>query len=167
MSNLPYPKENDGATHWEQCYLEKGHHNCAVREIERLTRERDNWINSAREYSDGLEYYRGLVVQIGEAIGEQSHIADDGVQHPDVLCAKVPELVARLRAENERLTRELERYRWISVYERLPKEHPHRNVFIYVEGRDKNGPRCWVSRQTTGLPLDEETTHWREIDAPE
>ena len=31
----PYP-DNKGKTHWEGCWRDKGHHNCAVDEIERL-----------------------------------------------------------------------------------------------------------------------------------
>ncbi len=34
-SVLPYPDDR-GRTHWEGCWREPGHHNCAVREIERL-----------------------------------------------------------------------------------------------------------------------------------
>lgn len=33
--NYPYP-ENDGQTHWDGCWRHAGHHNCAVREVERL-----------------------------------------------------------------------------------------------------------------------------------
>ena len=32
---LPYP-ENPGKTHWEGCWRDRGHHNCAVLEITRL-----------------------------------------------------------------------------------------------------------------------------------
>lgn len=33
---MPYP-EDRGRTHWPGCWRERGHHNCAVAEIERLT----------------------------------------------------------------------------------------------------------------------------------
>jgi len=39
------------------------------------------------------DYYRGLVVRVGNMIGEPAHIADDGTRRDDVLCAKVPGLV--------------------------------------------------------------------------
>lgn len=35
VSDLPYP-DNPGSTHYEGCWRDRGHHNCAVREIERL-----------------------------------------------------------------------------------------------------------------------------------
>lgn len=52
------------------------------------------------------DYYRGLVVRIGEGLGEAQYIADDGSKQEDVLCAKVPELVAALQ---RRLTEQAER----------------------------------------------------------
>lgn len=50
-------------------------------------------METASQHLRNEEYYRDLVEQIGEAIGEQAYIADDGVKHDRVLCAKVPELV--------------------------------------------------------------------------
>ena len=35
MSDYPYPL-NDGGTHWEGCWRERRHHNCAVLEADRL-----------------------------------------------------------------------------------------------------------------------------------
>ena len=51
------------------------------------------WMNCAAEAQRNSDYYRGLVVRCGKAIGEAAYIADDGGRHEDVLCAKVPELV--------------------------------------------------------------------------
>jgi hypothetical protein len=34
-TTYPYP-EDTGRTHWEGCWRERGHHNCAVAEVERL-----------------------------------------------------------------------------------------------------------------------------------
>ena len=34
---------NEGQTHWEGCWAERGHQGCAVAEIERLTAERDHY----------------------------------------------------------------------------------------------------------------------------
>jgi hypothetical protein len=39
-------------------------------------------------------YYRGLVEKIGKMLGKEAYIADDGSVQDDILCAKVPELVA-------------------------------------------------------------------------
>lgn len=33
--SLPYPKD-PGQTHWQGCYRSRGHHNCSVREVDRL-----------------------------------------------------------------------------------------------------------------------------------
>ncbi len=52
------------------------------------------WYNTAAEMSRNADYYRGLVVQIGKMLGEEAYISDDGSVQDDVLCAKVPELVA-------------------------------------------------------------------------
>lgn len=37
---LPYPADQ-GSTHWDGCWRERGHHNCAVLQVDALTRERD------------------------------------------------------------------------------------------------------------------------------
>lgn len=63
--------------------------------------ERDGWLHSSKDFSDGLAYYRGLVVQIGTLLGRASHIADDGSDMKEVLCAKVPELVASVISDRD------------------------------------------------------------------
>lgn len=35
VESLPYP-EDQGRTHWDGCWRELGHHNCAVRKVDRL-----------------------------------------------------------------------------------------------------------------------------------
>jgi hypothetical protein len=47
-----------------------------------------------RNTTKNSEYYRGLVVEIGEKFGVAARTADDGSVADGVLCAKVPELVA-------------------------------------------------------------------------
>ncbi len=42
------------------------------------------------------EYYRNLLIQIGEIIGKEAYISDDGSIQDSVLCAKLPELVQDL-----------------------------------------------------------------------
>lgn len=64
--------------------------------LEQAIAERNAWVESAAQFSRNEDYYRGLVERIGQAIGTQAHIADDGSRSQDVLCAKVPELVAAL-----------------------------------------------------------------------
>ena len=38
MTDLPYP-DDPGRTHWDGCYRERGHHNCAVAKIDQLEEE--------------------------------------------------------------------------------------------------------------------------------
>lgn len=56
------------------------------------------WMDTAAQAQRGVDYYRGLVIRVGQAIGERAYIADDGSRSEDVLCAKVPELVEALLA---------------------------------------------------------------------
>ena len=57
----------------------------------------ENWMHTAAQHHRNEQYYKHLVEQCGEIIGEESYIADDGGKHQDVLCAKVPELVRNLK----------------------------------------------------------------------
>lgn len=54
-----------------------------------------NWQSTFKHMSDSIEYYRGLVQKIGLMFGEEALISDDGSVQDEVLCAKVPELVAQ------------------------------------------------------------------------
>jgi hypothetical protein len=61
------------------------------------------WYDTAAQMSRNADYYRGLVVQIGQMFGAEAYISDDGSVQDDVLCAKVPEMVAArlgLKLEN-------------------------------------------------------------------
>jgi len=51
------------------------------------------WMDTAARNQRNTDYYRGLVVRCGEAIGESAYICDDGTKSQDVLCAKVPEII--------------------------------------------------------------------------
>ena len=64
--------------------------------IAELEAERDNWEETAKRHYRNEEYYRGLLIKCGETIGAESYISDDGSIQEDVLCAKIPELVAGL-----------------------------------------------------------------------
>lgn len=58
------------------------------------------WYDTAAQMSRNSDYYRGLVIQIGKMLGDEAYISDDGSVQDDILCAKIPELVAaRLRFE--------------------------------------------------------------------
>lgn len=69
-------------------------------EIERLRAEVEAWQKTAAEFHRGMEYYRGLLDKIGETIGDEAYVADDGSVSDDVLRAKVPEIIERLRTYN-------------------------------------------------------------------
>ena len=56
-----------------------------------------NWIDTAAYHCRNEFYYRELVQAIGKTIGREAYIADDGGEHTDVLCAKVPELVVEMK----------------------------------------------------------------------
>lgn len=64
--------------------------------LEAVTRAISAWMDTAAQNDRNTEYYRKLVIECGEALGQASYIADDGKVHSDVLCAKVPELVKSL-----------------------------------------------------------------------
>ena len=71
-----------------------------TQELVKIRNERDCWLETARQESNGREYYRSLVAKIGEMFGAAAMTCDDGTVVDDVLCAKVPELVsAALRRE--------------------------------------------------------------------
>jgi hypothetical protein len=59
------------------------------------------WMEDAARAQAGIDYYRGLVIRCGEALGAEAKTADDGGIHDTVLCAKVPELVEALCKRHE------------------------------------------------------------------
>jgi hypothetical protein len=61
--------------------------------LEQAIRERNGWCETAARHLRNEEYYRGLIIKIGEALGPEAYTSDDGSLQQDVLCAKVPELV--------------------------------------------------------------------------
>lgn len=69
-----------------------------------------SWVGAAAEFSDGQAYYRGLVERCGKALGVAAYTCDDGTVVPDVLCAKVPELVGELVEELVRRLRDTVTY---------------------------------------------------------
>lgn len=65
--------------------------------------EVENLKETAAQFSRNADYYRDLVVQIGEMFGSVAYISDDGSVQNDVLCAKVPELVQVLVRQSSAL----------------------------------------------------------------
>jgi len=68
--------------------------------VEGLAQTINNWIEAAAQNQRNTDYYRGLVVRCGEAIGKQAFTQDDGGLCEDVLCAKVPALVESIINES-------------------------------------------------------------------
>jgi hypothetical protein len=59
-------------------------------------RERDGWMDSAAQMHRDADFYRGLIVRCGQAIGHEAYVCDDGSISGSVLALKVPELVEEL-----------------------------------------------------------------------
>ena len=65
---------------------------------------RDGWMDTAREFSNGLEFYRGIVQQTGAHFGPAAYTSDDGSVQDSVLALKVPELAAQAQSDASRLS---------------------------------------------------------------
>ena len=94
MDRMPMAREM-AAQAW--CDSETSGIEMDARLAESFARILSAWLDYAAQADRNTEYYRGLVQQIGERIGEEAYIADDGSRSEDILCAKVPELVAALK----------------------------------------------------------------------
>ena len=68
---------------------------------EAVARRIATWMDTAARFSEGLEYYRGLVIRCGEALGEDAYTCDDGTKSMDVLCAMVPEVLEKHLANGQ------------------------------------------------------------------
>ena len=66
--------------------------------VDDIARDRDLWRDSAAQAVKNADYYRGMLIRIGDMFGAAARIADDGTDMREVLVAKVPELVASLLA---------------------------------------------------------------------
>ena len=61
------------------------------------------WKRTAEHAQRSADYYRELIVRIGEMFGREALTADDGTVGDSVLCAKVPGLVLKRLQAGERL----------------------------------------------------------------
>jgi hypothetical protein len=52
------------------------------------------WMQTAAQCQRGAEYYQGLLQQCGRTIGDRAYTRDDGSRSNEVLCAKIPEIIA-------------------------------------------------------------------------
>ena len=70
-----------------------------VKETETAEKTCSSWQDTAKQYDNNANYYRELLYSIGKTLGKESYISDDGSRQEDVLCAKVPELVAKMKVQ--------------------------------------------------------------------
>lgn len=61
------------------------------------------WKETAVYHTRNEDFYRGIIKQIGEILGVEAYTADDGSVGDSVLALKVPELVKKLKEQNEKL----------------------------------------------------------------
>jgi hypothetical protein len=78
------------------------HANAAIDEFPHTVESSRAWMDTAAQFSRNEDYYRGLVVQIGEMLGDPAFTDDAGELHDSVLCAKVPALVREALAKRSR-----------------------------------------------------------------
>ena len=84
------------------CKAEYSDMNKLMLALERANIQLTNWEESASQQARNTEFYRSIIVQIGNMFGDAAKIADDGSVMGDVLALKVPELVAKLiKGNNE------------------------------------------------------------------
>jgi len=53
-----------------------------------------SWMDSAADFAQAVDYYRGLLERCGKAIGPRAYECDDGSISDSVLCCKIPEIIA-------------------------------------------------------------------------
>ena len=53
----------------------------------------DGWEETAKWHSKNEDFYRNIVHEIGELLGPEVYVADDGSVMEDVLALKVPEVL--------------------------------------------------------------------------
>ena len=78
-----------------QCWVDKETEQIAIDPAlrEAVAKRIALWMETSAQNQRNTDYYRGLLVKCGEAIGDAAYIAEDGGRSEDVLCAKIPELV--------------------------------------------------------------------------
>ena len=77
----------------EQCFEE------GLKEAFRKARSADAWEDTAAQAYRDADFYRGIVIRIGEPFGVAAKTSDDGSIQENVLALRVPELVEGMRAE--------------------------------------------------------------------
>lgn len=93
-----------------------------VEERDAATRERNAWMEIARQHCVNEQFYQCIVSNVGDRFGVVARTSDDGSVQEDVLALKVPELVADALAERDALRRENARLR--DLLQRLMDNEP-------------------------------------------
>lgn len=85
-----------------------------LRQLETAIKERDNamrqvegWMESAASFGKGRDFYRSLITQMGEAIGQRAYTSDDGSVQSEPLALRVAEIVQANYAPKNRFLRAL------------------------------------------------------------
>ena len=92
MRQAALKEKSDGRTHWEGCYTERGHHECAIAQVKRLTAERDNLQEIANKYEDRYFLVQAMYNEASEEVTTYSLLLDEAQ-------ARVEELEAALKGE--------------------------------------------------------------------
>jgi len=101
--------------------------------------ESEAWKDTAAQESRNRDYYRRLVVEIGRSLGPAAYVADDGIVHDDVLCAKVPELVREQARKLEEALVESERL-FSAIHDHVWAAHEiNRSVLVALPWRKEKG----------------------------
>ena len=57
------------------------------------------WLKDLHQSNRDMEFYRGIVTQIGDKFGNDAKLRDDGTLSDSVLVLRVPEVVAKLQKD--------------------------------------------------------------------
>lgn len=75
----------------------------------RVVAERNNWKDSAEGFLRDVNYYRNLVLRVGQLLGEEVKVCDDGVNCGEILVDKVPEVAQKTLFQYGEFAREVAR----------------------------------------------------------
>ena len=64
--------------------------------LTRLIKERDAWIDTARQHATNEQFYRNILVDIGTMLGPEVYKSDDGTIQDEPLILKIKELIKPL-----------------------------------------------------------------------
>lgn len=101
----------DSRDHYHHMALLRDEINDATARAEAAERDRDGWIETARQHARNEDYYQGIVDKILEPFGVAAYTSDDGSVQDSPLRAKAVELVNTLRAELADMTKDRDEWK--------------------------------------------------------